>query len=106
MNYKFIHAIVLTKEEYKDYKDETNFRDCTCGDYIVHVLVDKTNQEVIIREDNIHAPVENIIESFLEGLVYDNSNSYDLIYGFYIVPKDCYFDSIFSKETQFIELPY
>jgi hypothetical protein len=71
---KFIHAIIFDVNEYNELKeygiDFENWDDIADGDYIVHCLYDVDNEHIIIHEDNTHAPVETIIETFLEGVRY------------------------------------
>ena len=76
---KFIHAVVFDKTEYDNLReygvDFENWDDITEGDYIVHCLYDVENEKVLVHEDNIHQPVETIIENFLEGIEYGNSTN-------------------------------
>ena len=73
---KFIHAVVYTQDEmkYGDY-DTGSWDNLNNGDYIVHCLYSVDNEQVIILEDNCHAPVENMIESFLDGVIFANSTN-------------------------------
>ena len=73
---KFIHAVVYTQDEmkYGDY-DTGSWDNLNNGDYIVHCLYSVDNEQVIILEDNCHAPVENMIDSFLDGVIFANSTN-------------------------------
>ena len=66
---KFIHAVVYTQNEmkYGDY-DTGSWDDLNNGDYVVHCLYSIDNKEILIHEDNIHQPVEAMIENFLQGI--------------------------------------
>ena len=103
MTYNFIHGIVFTAEEYEDYKNEKYFSNCACGDYIVHALVNADTQEIIIRDDNIHQPIEEQIESFLAGVTYKNQNDFSILQGLFIVPNNPYSSPLFSDEVKFIK---
>lgn len=74
---KFIHAIIFDVNEYNELKeygiDFENWDDIADGDYIVHCLYSVDNEQVLIHEDNTHAPVETMIECFLDGIEYANS---------------------------------
>ena len=71
---KFIHAVVYTQDEMKYGDYDTGSWDNLCdGDYIVHCLYSVDNEQVIILEDNCHASVEKIIDSFLDGVFFANS---------------------------------
>ena len=73
MRYKFLHAIVLTHDEFKDYKDigvNFTFGSLSSGDYIVHALYDIEHENVICLDDNTHACIEDQIDAFLDGLEY------------------------------------
>ena len=71
---KFIHAVVYDRTEFNELKeygvDFENWDDITEGDYIVHCLFCETTEDLIVLEDNTHAPVEQIISSFLDGVRY------------------------------------
>lgn len=73
---KFIHAIVYTQDDmkYGDY-DTGSWDNLNNGDYIVHCLYSVDNEQVIILEDNCHASVENMIDSFLDGVIFANSTN-------------------------------
>lgn len=74
---KFIHAVVLTEEEMKNgYYDTGDWGDLTDGDYVVHCLYSVDNEEVVILEDNTHAPVGEYIENFIEGMEYAGAEVY------------------------------
>ena len=74
---KFIHAVVLTEEEVKNgYYDTGDWGNLTDGDYVVHCLYSVDNEEVVILEDNTHAPVEEYIENFIEGVEYTGAEAY------------------------------
>lgn len=65
----FTHAIIFDEEEWADFgKDIHSFEDAWDGDYVVHMLYDLDRETVIIHEDNIHAPVEKMIECYLAGV--------------------------------------
>ena len=74
---KFIHAVIFDVDEYNELKeygvDFENWDDITQGDYIVHCLFCEDTEDLIVLEDNTHAPVEQIISSFLDGVrfIYD-----------------------------------
>lgn len=71
---KFIHAVVFDVDEFNNGHYNTNDWGNLCdGDYVVHCLYSVDNEQVIIHEDNCHAPVETMIESFLDGVRYVNS---------------------------------
>jgi hypothetical protein len=74
INMKFIHAVVFDVDEFNNGHYNTNdWGDLCDGDYVVHCLYDVDNEHIVIHEDNCHAPVETMIESFLEGIRYANS---------------------------------
>lgn len=65
----FIHAIIFDEREWINFgKDIHSFEDASDGDYVVHMLYDLDNEEVIIHEDNTHAPVGTMIEYYLAGV--------------------------------------
>ncbi len=68
---KFIHAVIYTQDEmkYGDY-DTGSWDDLNNGDYIVHCLYCVDTEDIIILEDNCHASVENMIDSFIDGVNY------------------------------------
>lgn len=89
---EFIHAVVFSVNEFNIGNYNTDDWDDLCnGDYVVHGLFCKDNENLILLEDNTHAPVEQIISSFLDGvrfvhdevivkkafIVVDNGLSYD-----------------------------
>lgn len=107
---KFVHAVVFDVDEFNNsnYNAE-DWGDLCDGDYVVHCLYSVDNEEVIVLEDNCHASVENIIDSFIDGVNYmcdcaivtkalvvvDNGLSYNkeavglcLIEGNYVEVKD------------------
>ena len=68
---KFIHAVIFDVDDFNNGNYNTeDWGDLTDGDYIVHCLYDVDNEHIIIHEDNTHAPVETMIETFLEGVRY------------------------------------
>ena len=68
---KFIHAVIFDVDEFNNglYNTE-DWGSLTDGDYIVHCLFCETTEDLIVLEDNTHAPVEQIISSFLDGVRY------------------------------------
>ena len=86
---KFIHAVIFDVDEFNN----SNYNTEDWGDLCdgVHCLYDVDNENIIIHEDNTHAPVETMIETFLDGvrfvcdevtvkrvyIVVDNGLSYD-----------------------------
>lgn len=102
----FIHAIVLTEEEYEYYKNETHFRDCCDGDYVVHCLVNTNARQIVMRDDNTHQPIEEMIDNFLYGFNYYGDRPYTLTYGLYIVPNKPYDTNLFTENIKFIPLTY
>ena len=68
---KFIHAVIFDVDEFNNglYNTE-DWGDLTDGDYVVHCLFCETTEDLIVLEDNIHAPVEQTISSFLDGVRY------------------------------------
>ena len=69
---KFIHAIIMDTDEFNTLEEHT-WDYMASGDYIVHCLYDVDNEHIIIHEDNCHAPVETMIENFLDGIEYANA---------------------------------
>ena len=68
---KFIHAVVFDVDEFNNGHYNTNdWSDLCDGDYVVHCLYDVDNERIVIHEDNCHAPVETMIDTFLEGVRY------------------------------------
>ena len=68
---KFIHAIVFDKDEFENGNYNTeDWGDLCDGDYIVHCLYCVDAEDIIILEDNCHASVENMIDSFINGVNY------------------------------------
>lgn len=70
---KLFRGIVLNFDEMLSCQPDETYDDIACGDYIVHGLFRQHEDgtvETLIREDNCHAAVEDIIDSFLEGLYY------------------------------------
>jgi len=66
---KFIHAVVFDNTEFaRSNYDITDWSDLTSEDYTVHCLYSENYEKIIYLEDNIHAPIEKQIESFLEGV--------------------------------------
>ena len=80
---KFIHAVVYDVTEYENLREHKvnlwNWDELTEGDYIIHCLYDVNNEQVLIHEDNIHQPVEIMIENFLNGVKYANSTNEKII---------------------------
>ena len=89
---KFIHAVIFDVDEFNNSNYNTeDWGDLCDGDYVVHCLYDVENENIVIHEDNTHAPVETMIETFLDGvrfvcdevtvkrvyIVVDNGLSYD-----------------------------
>lgn len=106
IEYNFIHAIVFTEDEYEYYKDEKYFRDCADGDYIVHCLINVNEKQVVLRDDNTHQPIEQMIDNFLYGFNYHNDKPYKVKCGLYVVPNDPYTSNLFAENVKFIELSY
>lgn len=75
---KFITGIVLDETEYIDAIAEAGnenpyYEFLASGDYIVHTLIDITDENnpiVITTNDNIHSAIETEIEGFLKGIAY------------------------------------
>ena len=68
---KFIHAVVFDKDEFdNDLYDTGDWGNLCDGDYVVHCLYCVDTEDVIILEDNCHASVENMIDSFIDGVNY------------------------------------
>ena len=71
---KFIHAVIFDVDEFNNGNYNTeDWGDLCDGDYVVHCLYDVENEMVLIHEDNCHAPVETMIENFLDGIEYANA---------------------------------
>ena len=71
---KFIHAVIFDVDEFNNGNYNTeDWGDLCDGDYVVHCLYDVENEKILIHEDNIHQPVETMIENFLDGIEYGNS---------------------------------
>lgn len=71
MYVNLIHAIILSHDEAEDIRKEGgsfDFDICASGDYIVHAVYDKYNQEVIYLEDNIHGRPDEVLEGIEIGL--------------------------------------
>lgn len=70
---KFIHAVVFDVDEFNNgFYNTEDWGDLCDGDYVVHCLYDVENEKILIHEDNIHQPVETMIENFLKGVEYGN----------------------------------
>lgn len=97
--YSLIHGIILTKEDgyTEDDIQITFFEDLCWGDYITHRLVDRKDNSVIFENDNVHQPIETIIDSFIVGLVY-GGNSVEITQG-------VWFDDKFFTKKSYIEEP-
>ena len=68
---KFIHAVVFDVDEFNNSNYNTeDWGDLCDGDYVVHCLYCVDTEDVIILEDNCHASVENMIDSFIDGVNY------------------------------------
>ena len=68
---KFIHAVIFDVDEFNNGNYDTgNWRGLTSGDYVVHCLYCVDTEDIVILEDNCHAPVENMIDSFIDGVNY------------------------------------
>ena len=68
---KFIHAVIFDVDEFNNGNYNTeDWGDLCDGDYIVHCLFCETTEDIIMLEDNTHAPVEQMISSFLDGVRY------------------------------------
>lgn len=73
---KFIHAVIFDVDEFNNGNYNTeDWGDLCDGDYVVHCLYSVDNEEVIVLEDNCHAPVENIIDNFIDGVIYAKSTN-------------------------------
>ena len=71
---KFIHAVIFDVDEFNNGNYNTSdWDDLTDGDYIVHCLYSVDEEKILIHEDNCHAPVETMIDSFLDGVIFANS---------------------------------
>ena len=111
---KFIHAVVFDVDEFNNGNYNTgDWSDLCDGDYVVHCLYNVDNEDIIIHEDNCHAPVETIIETFLEGvryrdavnvggLIVDNSDV-EVTKAFIIVDNGCSYDSAAVREKLITE---
>jgi hypothetical protein len=91
---KFIHAVVFGKDEFEQSNYNTQYwGDLTDGDYVVHCLYNVDNEQIIILEDNCHMPVEDMIESFIEGVEYAGAEAY-VDKAFIVIDsgEDCYFE--------------
>ena len=106
---KFIHAVVFDKDEFNNgLYDTGSWDNLTEGDYVVHCLYDVDNEFIIIHEDNCHAPVEAMIETFLEGFEYTNAVHVDgmlikqdiakVTKAFVVVDNGCSYGSAAVKE--------
>lgn len=77
---KFITGIVLDETEYNEaiaIEETANnipvYEVLASGDYIVHTLIDITDENnpiIITTNDNIHSAIETEIEGFLKGVAY------------------------------------
>ena len=71
---KFIHAVILEKDEYKTLKAEgqdlTDWGVLCDGDYVVHALYDCEKQCVVICDDDTHNPITAEIKTFIQGVRY------------------------------------
>lgn len=98
---KFIHAVIYDIIEYKELceygRDFESWGDITDGDYIVHCLYDVDNERIIIHEDNTHASVETMIESFLDGIRFAGGEV-EVTKAYLVVNDGCSYDSITVKE--------
>ena len=65
---KFIHAVIFDVDEFNNGNYNTEDWGDLCDG--VHCLYDVDNEYIVIHEDNTHAPVETVIETFLEGVRY------------------------------------
>ena len=106
LEYVFIHGIIIQENEWEYYKNEKYFRDCADGDYIVHCLVNVNEKQVVLRDDNTHQPIGEMIDNFLYGFNYHKYKIYKVKYGLYIVPNNPYNSNLFTENVKFIELPY
>ena len=73
MRYKFLHAIVLSHDEFENYKEigvDFTFNSLSSGDYIVHALYDIEQESVVCLDDNTHTCIKDQINAFLDGLEY------------------------------------
>ena len=71
---KFIHAVVFDKTDFENSNYNTSsWDDLTSADYTVHCLYNVDNEDIVIIEDNMHTPVETMIENFLDGVRYAGS---------------------------------
>ena len=86
--YSLIHGIVLVEEDgyTEDDIQITFFEDLCWGDYITHRLVDRKDNSAIFDCDNVHQPIETMINSFIEGLVY-GGNSVEVTQGVWFNDK-------------------
>ena len=68
---KFIHAVIFDVDEFNNgHYNTEDWGDLCDGDYVVHCLYCADTEDVIILEDNCHASVENMIDSFIDGVRY------------------------------------
>lgn len=68
---KFIHAVIFDVDEFNNgHYNTEDWGDLCDGDYVVHCLYCVDTEDVIILEDNCHASVENMIDSFIDGVNY------------------------------------
>ena len=65
---KFIHAVIFDVDEFNNGNYNTEDWGDLCDG--VHCLYDVDLEYIVIHEDNTHAPVETMIETFLEGVRY------------------------------------
>ena len=95
---KFIHAVVFENTEFGYGKyDVTNWSDLTNADYTVHCLYSEDREKIIYLEDNIHAPIEKQIESFLEGVAYTDE-SVSVTKAFIVITDGyCYREDVVSS---------
>ena len=69
---KFVSGIIVAKDAQEECQYE-DWYDAAFADYAVHALYDITepeNPKIIFINDNIHASIEDIIESFISGIEY------------------------------------
>lgn len=83
---KFIHAIVFTPDE----TIPTEWFDACFGDYIIHALYSVEKERILILDDNCHAPVEDMINSFLIGTQFAIEQEEIQVTECYVIADDPY----------------
>jgi hypothetical protein len=70
---KFIHAVIFDTDEFNNGNYNTEDWGDLCNG--AHCLYDVDNECIVIHENNTHAPVETMIETFLQGVEYAKSTN-------------------------------